>query len=115
MNLRRAVRGDLLPLAGLLLLALAALAVAWTPPPAAGDLRPSPDAVEYGLGAADLAAGRAPRVRIGDVSAPSRYPFGFPLLAAPVVRLAAGGGRRARRTRCSPALSPAPCWSGPWP
>ena len=92
MNLRRAVRGTLLPLTGLLVLALAALAVAWTPPATAGDLRPSPDAVEYGLGAADLAAGRAPRVRIGDVSAPSRYPFGLPLLAAPVVRLAAGRG-----------------------
>src|SRR4029079_1077838 len=48
-NLRRAVRGGLLPLTGLLLLALAALAVAWTSPATAGDLRPSPDAVEYGL------------------------------------------------------------------
>jgi hypothetical protein len=76
----------------LLLLTLAALAVAWTAPQSAGDLRPSPDAVEYGLGAADLAAGTAPRVRIGDLAVPSRYPFGFPLLAAPVVRLAAGTG-----------------------
>jgi hypothetical protein len=74
------------------LVALVALAFAWTPPPVAGDLRPSPDAVEYGLGAADLAAARPPRIRIDGVSAPSRYPFGFPLLAAPFVRVASGTG-----------------------
>ena len=31
-------------------------------------------------------------MEIGGLVAPSRYPFGYPLLAAPLVRLAAGAG-----------------------
>ncbi|MGH2353467.1 MAG: hypothetical protein ACRDJN_17830, partial [Chloroflexota bacterium] len=69
-----------------------ALAIGWTAPVAVGDLRPSPDAVEYGLAAVSLARLQAPEVRIGDFAAPPRYPFGFPLLAALLVRLAAGSG-----------------------
>lgn len=71
---------------------MAALAVGWTSPDAAGDLCPSPDAVEYGLSAVALARLERPEVRVGEIAAPPRYPFGYPLLAAPVVRWGAGAG-----------------------
>ena len=75
-------------------------------PPGAGDLRPSPDAVEYGLGAADLAAGHAPRVGIGERRGALALPLRLPLLAAPWCasrpgrgRPAGGGGARLRSRR----------------
>ncbi|MDQ3699294.1 MAG: hypothetical protein M3442_00050, partial [Chloroflexota bacterium] len=74
------------------LLVLAALAMGWTSPEAAGDLRPSPDAVEYGMAAVALARLQPPEVRVAGIAVPPRYPFGFPLLATPFVRWAAQGG-----------------------
>ncbi len=74
----------------IVILALAVgLAVGWSAPVSSGDLRPSPDAVEYGLLAAALARGERPVLRAGGLEAPPRYPLGHPLLAAPLVKLAA--------------------------
>jgi 4-amino-4-deoxy-L-arabinose transferase-like glycosyltransferase len=73
-------------------LALLALALGWRDPVSAGDLRPSPDAVEYALGAAALARFQPPVIRIGDRAVPPRYPFGVPALAAPFFWLPSRGG-----------------------
>ncbi len=81
-----------LPLRAAMIVTLAlavGLAVGWSAPIASGDLRPSPDAVEYGLLAAALARGERPVLRAGGLEAPPRYPLGYPLLAAPLVKLAA--------------------------
>lgn len=54
------------------------------------DLKPRPDALEYGLAARSLATQGRFAIDVGGVDYPPRYPIGFPLLAAPFV-LARGG------------------------
>lgn len=61
------------------------------------DLKPRPDALEYGLCAARLASQGSLALRIGDVDYPSRYPFGFALLAAPIVKACGGAASSAWR------------------
>ncbi|MBL8769470.1 MAG: hypothetical protein JNL94_19010, partial [Planctomycetes bacterium] len=54
------------------------------------DLKPRPDALEYGLAARALAMDGRFAIDVGGVDYPPRYPIGFPLLAAPFVLLRGG-------------------------
>lgn len=49
------------------------------------DLKPRPDALEYGIAAATFADRGTFAIPIGGVDYPSRYPVGFPLMLAPFV------------------------------
>ncbi len=54
------------------------------------DLKPRPDALEYGLGAASFARSGRVELELGGAHYPLRYPPGFPILAAPYVAAAGG-------------------------
>jgi len=81
----------LVPLAAVLLVVAAGLLVrAGNAVREARDLKPRPDALEYGLGAASLADNGTYALHIGDAEYPPRYPFGFSLLLTPFVAGAGG-------------------------
>lgn len=54
------------------------------------DLKPRPDALEYGLTSARLANGGDYTLDVDGVTYPPRYPPGFPIMAAPVLRATGG-------------------------
>lgn len=62
--------------------------VRWSPPATVADLRPRPDALEYEEAARNLAAGNGYALEIEGQRYPPRYPPGFALLMAPVLRVA---------------------------
>src|SRR5437867_2970015 len=59
----------------------------WNPPSQASDLGPRPDALEYEEGARNLASGKGFCLIVESKKFAPRYPFGFPVLLAPVLRL----------------------------
>ena len=64
---------------------LAGLALRWTTPDLAQDLRPRPDALEYEQGARNLVQGGGYHLVVDGERFVPRYPFGFSLLIAPVL------------------------------
>jgi 4-amino-4-deoxy-L-arabinose transferase-like glycosyltransferase len=71
----------------LALLVLVAGAVRWSPPSMVADLRPRPDALEYEEAARSLAAGQGYALEVEGERFPPRFPPGFSLLIAPVLRV----------------------------
>lgn len=72
------------------------------------DLKPRPDALEYGLGAAALAERGRYALTIAGVDFPPRYPPGFPLLAAPFVAASGGDPSAAATAACAFGVAAAP-------
>ena len=56
------------------------------------DLRPHPDATEYFAQAKSLRRDGWPSIQIGYEKLPSRYPFGYPMLMLPWLRILPGSG-----------------------
>ena len=56
------------------------------------DLRPHPDATEYFAQAKSLRRDGWPSIQIGYEKLPSRYPFGYPMLMLPWLRILPGAG-----------------------
>lgn len=67
------------------------LALRWTTPSQAGDLRPRPDALEYEESARNWATGEGYCLIVDGEKYPPRYPFGFPAMLVPVLALADRG------------------------
>jgi hypothetical protein len=82
MSLRRSV-----PIVALAALIAVGLAIRWTTPDLAQDLRPRPDALEYEEGARNLVRGLGYHLVVDGERYVPRYPFGFSLLLAPVLTL----------------------------
>ena len=72
------------------LVALAAFVRVRAAPAAAADLKPRPDALEYGVAARSLVEHGEYALPIGETRYPPRYPPGFALLSAPFVAAAGG-------------------------
>lgn len=67
------------------------IALRWTTPNQAQDLRPRPDALQYEETARSLLRGDGYHIRVDGERYLPRYPFGFPLLLAPGLAVWDGG------------------------
>jgi 4-amino-4-deoxy-L-arabinose transferase-like glycosyltransferase len=98
-------------IAGLGIALAGGAALRWTSPRDAGDLRPRPDALEYEETARNLVAGEGYCLIIDGKKYASRYPFGFPVLLAPLLWLAdRGPGTGVLLVEAAAAITIAVAW-----